>query len=59
MKNQKYLIAAGVAALFTGAALYYLSYNHETIKYDKNKHTLERLRKIVKEIFIESATILC
>jgi hypothetical protein len=47
----------GVVAL--GACLYYMSLDSETVVYDPKKHTVEELRKIVHDMFIEGATLYC
>ena len=49
----------GAAVLATGAALWFLTRDGETIKFDPTKHTVEELRKIVHELFVEGATLYC
>ena len=45
----------GAAVLVTGAALWFLSRDDEKIVYDPSKHTVEELRKIVHELFVDIA----
>lgn len=52
-------IAIGLACLAAGVGLWYLSQDKEATKYDPKKHTVEELRKLVKELFIADATIYC
>ena len=52
------LASAGVLAL--GAALWWLTEDHEEKGLaDDSTYTIEKLRDIVHEIFIEGATIYC
>ena len=56
--TQKYVMI-GMGLLTLGAALYVLSYDTEAVSYDPKKHTKAEMRKIVHEMFIESATLYC
>ena len=47
----------GTAAIVGVAALYFLSKDKDEISFDPKKHTVEELRKIVHEIFVEGATL--
>ena len=48
------------AVLGVGAAIYYLSRDpNPPIEVDAKVHSLEKLRAIVHEIFVESATLCC
>lgn len=49
----------GAAALVTGVALWYLSQDKEETKFDTSVHTVEKLRRLVKDLFIADATIYC
>jgi hypothetical protein len=49
----------GLGVLTLGAALYYLSLDAETVSYDPKKHTVEELRKLVHDLFVEGATLYC
>ena len=49
----------GLGVLTVGAALYFMSQDAETVKFDPKKHTVEELRKIIHEIFVEGATLYC
>ena len=51
------MVGLGVVSL--GAALYYLSQDAEYVKYDPKVHTVEELRKIMHNIFVEGATLYC
>ena len=42
-----------------GAALWYLSRDNQSAKFDPKVHTVEELRKIVHEMFVEGATLYC
>lgn len=53
--TQKWIIA-GSGIILAGAVLWYLSQDGETVKYDPQEHTLEKLRSIVHEVFVQSAT---
>ena len=50
-------MSAGVLAV--GAALYYLSLDKDVCVYDPKTHTIEELRKIVHDMFVEGATLYC
>lgn len=52
-------IAIGFACLAAGVGIWYLSQDKEQVKFDPKKHTIEELRKLVKELFIATATIYC
>jgi hypothetical protein len=56
MSTNKYLLI-GAACILTGTALWYLSRDNEMVKFDPKVHTLEELRKIVHELYVESATL--
>ena len=59
--QNKYLVY-GVGAIALGIGLYFLSRDEETEivqVYDPKVHTLEKLKVIIDEIFIESATLYC
>ena len=56
--TQKYMWV-GLGVLTLGAAIYFLSYDGEAVKYDPKKHTRAELKKIVHELFIEGATLYC
>ena len=47
----------GTACIVAGAALYFLSKDRDEVSFDPKKHTVEELRKIVHEIFVEGATL--
>ena len=58
MSTAKYItIGAGVIAV--GAALYFLSQDEEVSKFKPEEHTIERLRQITHELFVEGATLYC
>ena len=48
------MIGAGCVAAV--AALWFLARDPNEIKFDAKKHTVEELRKIIKELFLEGAT---
>jgi hypothetical protein len=55
MSLSKYLIiGAGLAV--TAAGILYLSKESEQIKFDPNVHTVEKLLKILDELFLEYST---
>lgn len=54
MSTNKYLIIA-TACLAAGAAAWYLSRDTNEVSFDSKKHTVEKLRKIVREIYVEGA----
>jgi hypothetical protein len=56
--TNKYLMI-GTAVVLAGAAAWYLSKDQDAIAYDPKKHTIEELRKIVHELFVEGATLYC
>ena len=60
MSTNRYLMI-GAGCVVLGAALWYLSEesDKEMIKFDPKKHTVEELRKLVHELFVESATLYC
>ena len=49
----------GLGVLTIGAALYLLSRDAETVTFDPKKHTVEELRRICHEMFVEGATLYC
>jgi hypothetical protein len=49
----------GAACVAVGGALWFLSQDQQAIKFDTGKHTVEELRKIVRELFVEGATLYC
>ena len=54
--TQKWIILGSGIGL-AGAALYYLSQDGgEVIRYDPVEHTVEKLRAIVHEVFVGSAS---
>ena len=54
MSTNKYLLL-GAAAVATGVALWYLSRDTSEVSFDPKKHTVEELRKILREIYVEGA----
>jgi len=58
--SNKYMIY-GVGAIAAGIGLYLMTREEEGLaqQYDPKVHTIEQLRRIVDEIFIESATLYC
>jgi hypothetical protein len=58
MSNSKYLLI-GAGCLATCAALYYLSRDQEYVPFDPKVHTLEEIKKIMSEMFVEGATLYC
>ena len=53
--TQKWIIL-GSGLVLAGAALWFLSQDGEYIKYDPVEHSVERLRTIVHEVFVGSAS---
>lgn len=53
--TQKYIII-GASCVFAAGALWYLSKDPNETSFDPQKHTIEELRGIIKEIFYDSAT---
>ena len=52
----------GVSAVVLGAGIYFLSKDDEEpiiLKYDPAVHTIDKLRLIIQEIYIEGATLYC
>ena len=57
--TRKYMLA-GTGIVATGFLFWYLSQDESTCaRFDKNTHTLEKLRLIIREIFIESSILYC
>jgi len=59
MSSTNKILLAGAAVLVIGGALWFLSQDSEQIKFDPKLHTVEELRKIVHEMFVEGATMYC
>jgi len=58
MSTAKYItIGAGVIAV--GAALYFLSQDDSNVNFKPDEHTLEKLKQITHELFVEGATLYC
>lgn len=60
--NNDALLRYGLTAaalLGVGAAILYLSRDPNHVEVDAKVHTVEKLRAIVHEIFVESATLYC
>ena len=49
---KKYLLIGGGVAL-ASAALYYMSKDDTAVEYIPSKHTVEELRKVIHEIYVE------
>ena len=49
----------GTGALVLGAALYWLSIDHEEAAFDPKVHTVEKLRMLIHDLFVEGATLYC
>ena len=49
----------GAGCLMVGATLWFLSRDSELVEFDPKKHTVEELRKVVHEMFVEGATLYC
>ena len=47
------------SCLAVGAALYYLSMDQEYVPFDPKIHTVEEIKKIMSEMFVEGATLYC
>lgn len=58
-QNKYWIMGVGVIAM--GAGLYLLSRDDEEVQvvYDPAVHTVEKLREIIHEIFLEGATLYC
>lgn len=56
--TQKYLMY-GTGAVLLGAALYWLSVDHEEAAFDPKVHTVEKLRALIHDLFVEGATLYC
>jgi hypothetical protein len=52
-------IIIGAACVIAAGSLWYLSQDKDEIRFDSNVHTLEKLRKLVRELFVSEATIYC
>ena len=60
MSTNKYSYLMGTGALIAaGIALWWLSKDHEEAIFDEKVHTVEKLRQMVHEMFLEGATIYC
>jgi hypothetical protein len=57
--NTNRAIFIGAAAVGLGAALWYLSRDPNEVKFDSKVHTIEALRKLIHELFVETATLYC
>lgn len=55
MSLSKYA-AIGFGALAVGAAIMYLSKDSEPIKFDPKLHTIEKLREILDDLYLEYAS---
>jgi hypothetical protein len=55
--NQKLVMGLGFVTLCAG--IYYMTLDQETVVFDPKKHTIEELRKIVHDMFVEGATLYC
>ena len=56
--TQRYLwIGAGAVAV--GAALWWLAQDHEEAAFDEKVHTVEKLRLLIHDLFVEGATLYC
>ena len=53
------LLLYGMGALVIGGAFYFLSQDEKVKVYDPKVHTIEQLRRIIDEIFIECSTLYC
>jgi hypothetical protein len=49
-------VMLGSAVVVAGAAIWFLSQDQETIKFDSKVHSKELLRLIVKDLFVQGAT---
>ena len=62
-QQNKYWIIGGMGVITLAAVLYYLSLDDEEDpridQYDPAVHTIEQLRKIAHEIYVEGATLHC
>ena len=59
MSDTKKLLIIGTSVIAAGAALYLLSREPVKFIYDPKKHTLQELRKLIHEIFVDGATLYC
>jgi hypothetical protein len=53
MSLKSYLLVG--AGIVTGAALLFLGKNTETVKFDPNIHTVQKLLDIIDELYLEYA----
>ena len=51
----KYVLVGG-AVIVAGAAVWYLSQDQETVKFDPTVHNRDFLRLLVKDLFVQGAT---
>jgi len=56
-KNKIALYGAGAVAV--GLAVWFLLRDEEPIEFDSTKHSLEQLRKMVNEIYVETSILYC
>ena len=59
MSDQKKYFLLGTGLLAAGAALFLLARDKDKVVYDPTRHTVEELRKIIHEIFVDGATLYC
>jgi hypothetical protein len=56
--TNKYLLY-GTGAVMLCAAFYWLSQDHEEAAFDPKVHTVEKLRALIHDLFVEGATLYC
>jgi len=56
--TQRYLWI-GASCVAVGAALWWLSQDHEEAAFDPKVHTVEKLRLLIHDLFVEGATLCC
>ena len=58
-EDYRKLLTIGAGCLAVGSAIWYLTRDTELASFDPKTHTVEKLREIIHEIYVEQTTFLC